>query len=230
MMRRRKESGRGTRALLSHIARTPAFFQIGPVHASSGAVVPIVPDIRTLYSDPKILALLGRLIAREAKELHIDVLAGIETAGIPLAAAASLVSGIPMLYLRKRPHRGWKRSIIEGVYRRGARAALIDDAMTFGGQKAAFIRKLNGELSVRAVLTVWDSSYPSRYRRALRRKDIAVRSLVTKREVIDLMLTKGLMHRDTYDLMIAQTRDPRHWQKDAALWKKLFAVKRRGTL
>ncbi len=204
--------------------------KVGPVYATNGSVVPVTPDFRKLYSQPTALALLGRLIGDEAKRQRVRILAGLETCGIPLAAAASLASRLPMVYLRKKPHAGWSKSIVDGAYRRGARTALVDDAITFGGQKGEFIRKLRGELKPVAILTIWDSSYSSRYRKVLPTKDLAVRSLVTKLEVMAYMLQHKLMQSDTYEVMLAQTKNPLHWHEDAKFWRLMGKVKRRGTL
>lgn len=216
--------------LLRLIATTPGVMKIGPVYASSGSVVPVIPDFRKLYSYPSALQLMGKLLAAESRQLRARVLAGIETAGIPLVAVASIYSRIPMVYLRKKAHAGWSRSIIDGDYKRGARTVLMDDAITFGGQKLNFIRRLKGQLKVVGLLVIWDSSYPSRFRKQLTRYKVTIRAFVTKLEVMDYMLKHGFMHQDTYDVMLAQTNNPWHWNKDKRVWRKMLRIKRRGTL
>ncbi len=219
--------------LIRFLATTPGAMRIGPIYASSGTVVPIGPNLRVLYSHPKILKLLSQMVAREAKALKVKVLAGMETAGIPLAAVASLHSGIPMVYLRKTAKRGWSKvgsTVVAGSYRRGSTAALVDDAMTLGVQKMDFIKRLQGELKVTAVLAIWDASYPARFKTGLNKRHVAVRSLVTKLEVMNYMLKHNLMHPDTYEVMLAQTNDPWHWQKNRAMRARFKAIQRRGTL
>ncbi|MFH1235721.1 MAG: hypothetical protein V1685_02160 [Parcubacteria group bacterium] len=216
--------------LIHIIATTPGVMKIGPVYATSGIVVPVIPDLRKLYSLPRALKLIASLLTKEARKLNIKLLAGIETAGIPLVGAMSVLSGIPMVYVRKQPHTGWNRSIIEGLYIPKMRTALVDDALTIGKQKAYFIRTLKNELRVKAVLVIWDSNYPTRFRAPIAKYHVTVRALVTKFEVMGYMRKKKLMHEDTYRVMKAQTENPTHWHQEAKDWKQLLKIRRRGTL
>ena len=71
-----------------------------------------------------------------------DVVAGGETAGIPLAAWISELLGLPMLYVRKQPKGFGKNAQIEGTFKENARVLLVEDLATDGGSKLNFIQAI----------------------------------------------------------------------------------------
>lgn len=84
-------------------------------------------------SNPHIL----RNIAKQMKELipeGIDYLAGLEMGGIPIAAAISMETGIPAVYIRKTPKEYGTCQFVEGADVRGKRLLIVEDVVTSGGQ------------------------------------------------------------------------------------------------
>ena len=84
-------------------------------------------------SDPAIL----RAVAREFAQIlpaGTEFLAGMELGGIPLAAALSLETGLPCLFVRKEAKSHGTQKSIEGVDFAGKQVCLIEDVVTTGGQ------------------------------------------------------------------------------------------------
>ncbi|MBK6903119.1 MAG: orotate phosphoribosyltransferase [Saprospirales bacterium] len=84
-------------------------------------------------SNPSIL----RAIASEfAKVLPgpIQLLAGMELGGIPLATALSMETGLPCLFVRKEAKSHGTQKSIEGVDFEGKTVCLVEDVVTTGGQ------------------------------------------------------------------------------------------------
>jgi orotate phosphoribosyltransferase len=84
---------------------------------------------------PDILAALGDRIARAAAEHEPEAvrLAGPELGAVALAAAGSLVSGLPFLIVRKAAKDYGTSKRLEGVYDEGDRVCLVEDVVTSGG-------------------------------------------------------------------------------------------------
>lgn len=217
--------------LLKAIARYPEFWIIGPFTASSGLVIPIAPNLRVLFSHPKVLRLLGKMFVREIKKLKgLELLAGIETAGIPPVTLASYLTGLPMVYIRTKSQSRFSKSCIDGVYQKGAKTVLIDDAFTLGSQKVAVLKKIKNLLKVKYILTIWDSDYPdNQYKRFIRNQKIKRIALVGKLEIINYLKKVKKIHNNSYQLILAQAKNPWHWnnQETQRLMKE---VKRRGTI
>ncbi|MGA9346557.1 MAG: orotate phosphoribosyltransferase [Nocardioidaceae bacterium] len=64
----------------------------------------------------------------------IEVLAGLEMGGIPVATALSLETGIPAVFVRKRAKEYGTRRTAEGVEVAGRRVLVIEDVVSSGGQ------------------------------------------------------------------------------------------------
>ena len=60
-----------------------------------------------------------------AEDLGVDVVAGAETAGIPLSAAIGLKAELPMIYVRKRPKSYGTMSFVEGILEKDQKVVLI---------------------------------------------------------------------------------------------------------
>jgi orotate phosphoribosyltransferase len=131
-------------AITKIFCNTPNFFTIGPKTTTSNRVCPIYPDMRRVFSDPKALKKIARVIIQFMRDKNIkcDYVVGGATAGIGLAAAISLESGIPWGYVRKEPKGGGMGLAVEGNYRRGMTAVLVDDALGHGASKPIFVKNI----------------------------------------------------------------------------------------
>lgn len=120
----------------------------------SGMWSPFYVQLRPLVSKPKLLGAIGQalasLIARECSEVNRVV--GVAMAGIPIAVATSLSSGIPAAYTRKvvrandssQPTYG-EHSLIEGDLQDRDVVAVIDDVVTRFDSKLEAIEQLQHE-------------------------------------------------------------------------------------
>ena len=123
---------------------TPNFFAVGPKTTTSHRVAPIYPDMRRVFSDPKALRKIARIMLKfmRDKKIKCDYIVGGATAGIGLAATIGLESGIPWGYVRKEPKDGGMGLALEGNWQRGMRAVLVDDALGHGAAKTKFVKNI----------------------------------------------------------------------------------------
>ena len=84
---------------------------------------------------PELLRPLGEAIAGVAQQVEPDAvrLAGPELGAVPLAAAASLASGLPFLIVRKEAKSYGTGNRLEGAFEDGETVCLIEDVVTSGG-------------------------------------------------------------------------------------------------
>lgn len=109
----------------------------------SGLWSPIYLNLRTLGSHPAILRRIGYALTRLIQEECLcNRVVGIATAGIPIATAISIHSGIPMGYTRKlegvqtlaefneKISQYGQHALVEGEFESGDSIALVDDLVT----------------------------------------------------------------------------------------------------
>ena len=63
-----------------------------------------------------------------------DALAGLEMGGIPIATALSLVTGLPLVFVRKKAKDYGTEQFAEGLDINGKKLLIIEDVVTTGGQ------------------------------------------------------------------------------------------------
>jgi orotate phosphoribosyltransferase len=108
---------------------------------------------------PDLLGPLGERIAQVVAEYDAEAvrLAGPELGAVPLAAAASLATGLPFLIVRKEAKEYGTANRLEGVFEPGESVCLIEDVVTSGGAAVQAIEALReAGLTCRTAVCVVD--------------------------------------------------------------------------
>jgi orotate phosphoribosyltransferase len=90
---------------------------------------------------PDVLAALGRHFAERIGP-HVQRIAGAELGAVPLAAAASMASGKPCLFVRNSKKDYGTAKQIEGILNEGDVVVIVEDVLTTGGQVLEVARSL----------------------------------------------------------------------------------------
>ncbi len=100
-------------------------------------------------ANPFILSEIAKEFISYIKPEHV-ALAGLETGGIPLATALSLLSGKPVCFVRKKSKNYGTCQFAEGLDIKNKNLLVIEDVVTTGGQLKESIKALR---SCGAVIT-----------------------------------------------------------------------------
>ena len=186
--------------------------KFGLFSLASGRKSPVYIDIRILPSHPESFSTVMDVFVDEIKKLKPDVVAGAETAGIPIAAAIAVKGKIPMVYVRKRPKGYGTMSFIEGVLEKGQKTVLIDDMITDGKSKIRFIEGIRKEGAVcKDVFVILDREQGGT--EGLATVDAKLHSLITLKELLEYMKKNGLVDEDNYKITVNYLSNPEQWNK-----------------
>lgn len=119
--------------------------KLGRFVLSSGAESSIYIDLRSILSHPREFKRLVKLCSKSIESLSFDILAGIESSGIPLATALALEHEKPMIYVRKETKAHGLGKRIEGDVLSNGKVLIIDDVATTGSSIELAVKALRSE-------------------------------------------------------------------------------------
>ena len=237
----------GNLRALKAISKVP--IHMGPfVQSTTGAIAPFFNDSRALYSHPKEFKIFVEELTKIIKKYTnmrrsdprsdkgrtlrrgIDLIVGIPMAGIPLAMALSIKTGIPFAYLLKERKKTLRQRLIEGEYKKGARALLVDDVIGTGGTFTKGIRDCRKEgIIVKHLMTLWNPwrAKNRMFLAKMQKRGITYDTLYTRHDWIDYLHKHGLASDEMVEIQKAYLADVTGWHKDKAMWKRFLAWKRK---
>ena len=171
--------------------------KFGEFTLASGQKSPIYVDLRLLASHPDVLRqvahayadLLRQELSIEHRGLCIR-LAAIPYAALPIGTAVALELDLPLIYPRKEAKRHGTARQIEGDFRPGDRAVVLDDLITTGGSKLAAIELLEGAgLVVQDVVVLIDREQGGR--EELEAAGYRLHAVLSLGEMLDTLVEAG---------------------------------------
>jgi len=132
-------------------------------------------------TDPKLLKQIASAMVGLVPP-HLDALAGLEMGGIPIATMLSQLTGLPVLFVRKKAKNYGTCKIAEGGRVRGRKLLIVEDVVTAGGailDAAKALRAEGSELGAAVCVIDRESGGPAN----LAKSDLILTSLFTMSEL-----------------------------------------------
>ncbi|MFW9907447.1 MAG: orotate phosphoribosyltransferase [Candidatus Thorarchaeota archaeon] len=199
----------------------------------SGKWSPFYIQLRVISSFPQILAKVGRVMAEMIKEEapHINKLVGIAFAGIPIATAVSLESGLPSVHTRKitgvKSDEDFQKylieygqhSLVEGILEDGDALCLVDDLVTGLTSKMTAKAQVIAELTSRDVHDVTCDDIAVLVDRQQGAEEAARKANMHLHSVIKfvdegLPLLKDIMSEKEHKIVSEYLANPESYQKE----------------
>lgn len=210
----------------------PDILLMGPiVSPTTGDKLPIHFSTKNLYSHPDSLITIAKEIGRILKKIKVDRIAGGETAGIPLVTAVSMVTKIPMIYVRKEK-REYPRMSVEGIIKKGDKVALLDDSLVSGEHKELFMHNLRqAGARIKALIVIIDATNHSKEKERkkflslLKREKIRFFYLFQWPEWFKILGKYGYLSQAMTEIAVDSATNIVSWQNNPKKWRWFEKVK-----
>ncbi len=174
---------------------------------------PVYINPKVLISNPAALRVAAKLMYQEvslaqtlrrAKVQPYDIVAGVPVGGLLLATAFSLESSVPLVYPRLQPQGTGQRGI-EGRYRPGSRALVIDDLITGGSSIVEIVRFLGEhDIKVHDALVLVDRDMGAHAR--LKQSGINLISIIKLDVMMNFYHEEGFIDDQQYERYVEYVR------------------------
>lgn len=157
-------------------------FLTGNFTLRSGQTSSVYFDKYLFESHPILLAEIAEHLSEKIPQ-DTEILAGLETGGIPLATALSLKTQLPVVFVRKQAKSYGTCKLAEGIDIQGKKLCIIEDVITTGGQvilSANELKKIGAFLETALCVILRDESAKEN----LKQVPLNILSLFTMEELI----------------------------------------------
>lgn len=187
-----------------------------PFVLTSGYKSPVYVDCRKIISfvkeRNKIIDLTENYLNKN--KVDFDILAGGETAGIPYASFLAERFQKKMIYIRKKPKGFGKNQQIEGDYKNGEKAILIEDLATDGGSKKLFIEAMRNQgLNVKDIFVIFFYDIFDYSKSVLSTLNIKIHSLCTWKDIINMLEKEKILTEEKISDLKLFLKEPQKWRE-----------------
>ena len=186
-----------------------------PIMFKSGIKSPVYCDNRRFPFWPeqwaKVIHGFEALIAE--REILVDVVGGVEAAGIPHSAALGFAMRMPSVFIRKELKEHGTKKRVEGGDVTGKRVVLVEDLVTTGGSSIAAIEALRAEGAVVSdCLAIISYGFPDAVE-LFEQSGVRLHATTTFQAVLQSAIERGRIDEAGAEVVRDWLREPHLWAK-----------------
>jgi orotate phosphoribosyltransferase len=192
-----------------------SFRPTAPVTFKSGIKSPVYCDNRRFPFWPeqwaKVIHGFEALIAE--RQIPVDVVGGVEAAGIPHSAALGFSMRLPSVFIRKELKEHGTKKRVEGGDVTGRRVVLVEDLVTTGASSIAAIEALRAEGAVVSdCLAIISYNFPEATE-LFEKAGISLHPATTFQAVLESTLERNMIDEAGAAIVRDWLEEPRSWAK-----------------
>jgi orotate phosphoribosyltransferase len=190
-----------------------------PITFKSGIRSPVYCDNRRFPFWPehwaKVIHGFEELIAQ--REIPLEIVGGVEAAGIPHSAALGFFMRKPSVFIRKEPKEHGTKKRVEGGDVAGRRVVLVEDLVTTGSSSIAAIEALRAEGAVVTdCLAIISYGFPEAVE-LFERSGVQLHATTTFETVLQVALERKTIDEAGAEAVSDWLREPHGWAKRRGL-------------
>jgi orotate phosphoribosyltransferase len=192
-----------------------SFRPTAPITFKSGIKSPVYCDNRRFPFWPKEWAKVihGFEALITERQIPVDVIGGVEAAGIPHSAALGFSMRLPSVFIRKELKEHGTKKRVEGGDVTGRRVVLVEDLVTTGSSSIAAIQALRAEGAVVSdCLAIISYNFPEAAELFVK-AGIRLHAATTFQEVLESALERKMIDEVGAAVVRDWLDEPRSWAK-----------------
>lgn len=184
-----------------------------PITFVSGIISPIYIDNRTLPYHPREWRVVLEGFVETAKAIgEMDVVAGIESAGIPHSATLGYLLNKPSVFVRKNPKDHGTKKMVEGGDVSGKKALLVEDLVTLGGSSLKGVNELRSAGAVVENVLVIVSFGLAEIEQSFEKNNVVLHKLTTVPTILDMAIEMGRLSEEDRKVVDEWYKAPWEWK------------------
>lgn len=180
---------------------------------ASGWKSPIYCDNRKVLSFPYLRDFIKSEMCNIIFEqfAEADLLAGVATAGIAWGAMAADQLKLPFIYVRPKPKEHGLGNQVEGFFKAGQKAVVIEDLISTGKSSLQVVDVLrNAGVDVIGMVSIFNYGFEEA-KNAFKKADVELESLTSYGSLISLAIEKKIVSAEQEDLLQSWRANPVTW-------------------
>ncbi|MGL4667312.1 MAG: orotate phosphoribosyltransferase [Saezia sp.] len=184
-----------------------------PLQFKSGLISPVYVDNRSLIYHPMawhdVIHVMSRYVTTEG--LEFDVIAGVETAGIPHCSVLAFQHNVPSIFVRKQAKTHGTKNRIEGGSVKGKRVLLIEDHISTGLSSLDAVGALrdNGAI-VTDCISITSYAFKEATE-AFAKANVKPHTLLTFDTILDVAVENGRFNQKEKEIIADWLTNPWPW-------------------
>lgn len=184
-----------------------------PITFVSGIISPIYIDNRTLPYYPREWRVVLEGFVETAKEIgEIDVIAGIESAGIPHSATLGYLLNKPSVFVRKKAKDHGTKKMVEGGNVTGKKVLLVEDLVTLGGSSLKGVNELRSANAIVENVLVIVSFGLAEKEQSFEKNNVVLHKLTTVPIILDMAVEMGRLSEEDRKVVDEWYKAPWEWR------------------
>jgi len=186
-----------------------------PFKWASGWKSPIYCDNRKTLSFPELRNEIKKGLSKIVIDHYKDtnLIAGVATAGIPHGVLVAEELSLPFIYVRAKAKKHGKKNQIEGFFKRGQNAILVEDLISSGQSSIEAASSLRKEgVNVKAIISIFTYNFDIASRN-IKNENYLYHSLCDYNSLLEQAIEEKYIKNEDLTILNKWRENPSSWNK-----------------